>query len=229
MERCRRRSDASLGHEGPVARRQTRGTTLTAPSLIDRMNRGEFNPAPPPPTPSGVSTIGRYKGDLVPSWLTPGLLRFLKRLPFLLILLVVLLLIAAVILFIAVGPAVGAIALVVGAVAAVASFAVRRWVQSLEAREALADGTITGDTIRTATVPASFVPPLYAAGIAGTVTPMATAATRTQAVRNFVSATANFFDNIAIVPFDPPPLKMVSFDDLRGKADGRPGPAHDDR
>ena len=41
------------------------------------MNRGEFNPAPPPPTPSGVSTIGRYKGDLVPSWLTPGLLSLL--------------------------------------------------------------------------------------------------------------------------------------------------------
>ena len=88
---------------GPVARRQTRGTTPTAPSLIDRMNRGEFNPAPPPPTPSGVSTIGRYKGDLVPSWLTPGLLNFLKRLPFLLILLAIILLIVAVILFFAVG------------------------------------------------------------------------------------------------------------------------------
>ena len=99
---------------GPVARRQTRGTTPTAPSLIDRMNRGEFNPAPPPPTPSGVSTIGRYKGDLVPSWLTPAVLKFLKLLPNLLILLAIVLLIAAVILFIAVGPAAGAIALVIG-------------------------------------------------------------------------------------------------------------------
>jgi len=202
---------------GPVARRQTRGTTPTAPSLIDRMNRGEFNPAPPPPTPSGVSTIGRFKGDLVPSWLTPGLLKFLKRLPFLLILLAILLLIAAVILFIAVGPAAGAIALVIGVVAVGASFAIRRWVQGLEAREALADGTITGDTIRAASVPASFVPSFYAAGVSGTVTPMATAATRTLVVRNFVSGAANFFDNISIVPFDPPPLYMVSFDDLRGK------------
>ena len=109
------------------------------------------------------------------------------------------------------------IALVIGAVAAVASFAIRNWVQSLEAREALADGTITGDTIRTATVPASFVPSLYAAGVAGTVTPMATGATRVQVVRNFVRQPLNFFDNIAIVPFDPAPLNMVSFDELRGK------------
>jgi hypothetical protein len=202
---------------GPVARRQTRGTTPTAPSLIDRMNRGEFNPAAPPPTPSGVSTIGRYKGDLVPSWLTPGLLKFLKLLPKLLILLAILLLIAAVILFIAAGPAAGVIALVIGVVAVGASLAIRRWVQGLEAREALADGAITGDTIRAATVPASFVPSFYAAGVAGTVTPMATAATRDLVVRNFVSAAANFFDNISIVPFDPPPLNMVSFDDLRGK------------
>ena len=202
---------------GPVAQRQTRGTTSTAPSLIDRMNRGEFNPSPRPPTPSGVSTIGRYKGNLVPSWLTAGLLNFLKRLPFLLILLAILLLILAVILFFAVGPVAAVISLVVGAVAAVGSFAVRHWVQGLEAREALADGTITGDTIRTAAIPAGFVPSLYAAGVSGTVTPMATAATRTVVVRNFVSAAANFFDNISIVPFNPPPLNMVSFDDLRRK------------
>ena len=202
---------------GPVTRRQTRGTKPTAPSLIDRMNLGEFNPAPPPPTPSGVSTIGRYKGDLVPNWLTAGLLNFLKRVPFLLILLAIILLVIAVILFFTVGAAAGVIALVIGAVAVLGSFAVRNWVQSLEAREALAEGTITGDTIRTATVPASFVPSLYAAGVAGTVTPMATGATRVQVVRNFVSAAANFFDNIAIVPFDPAPLNMVLFDELRGK------------
>ena len=128
-----------------MARRQTRGTTPTAPSLIDRMNRGEFDPAPPPPTPSGVSTIGRYKGDLVPSWLTPGLLNFLKRLPFLLILLAIVLFILAVILFFAVGPAAAVIALVIGVVAVGASFAIRCWVQGLEAREVLADVTITGD------------------------------------------------------------------------------------
>ena len=51
---------------GPVAQRQTRGITPTAPSLIDRMNRGEFNPAPPPPTPSGVSTIGRLRETWFP-------------------------------------------------------------------------------------------------------------------------------------------------------------------
>jgi hypothetical protein len=202
---------------GPIALRQTRGSAPTAPSLIDRMNRGDFNPAPPPPTPSGVSTIGRYKGDLLPGWLTPGLLNFLKRLPFLLILLAILLLVVAVILFFTAGAAAGAIALVLGAVAVVGSVAVRSWVQSLEAREALADGALTGDTIRTTPVPASFVPSLYAAGTAGTVTPMATGATRVQVVRNFVSAAANLFDNIVIVPFNPAPLNMVSFDQLRGK------------
>jgi hypothetical protein len=202
---------------GPVAQRQTRGTTPAAPSLVDRMNRGEFNPAPPPPTPSGLSTIGRYKGALVPGWLTPGLLKFLKHLPFCLILLAIILLIATVILFFAVGAAAGVVALVIGAVAAGTSFAVKGWVQGLEAREALADGTINGDTIRTATVPASFVPSLYAAGISGTLTPMATAATRAVVVRNFVSAAANLFDKISIAPFNPPPLNMVSFDDLRGK------------
>jgi hypothetical protein len=202
---------------GPVAQRQTRGVTPTAPSLIDRMNRGEFNPAPPPPTPSGVSTVGRYKGDLVPSWLTPGLLQFLKRLPLLLLILGILLLIVAIFLLFTVGIAVGVLGLVIGAAAAVASFIVRRWAQDLEAREALADGTITGDTIRSATIPTSFVPSLYAAGVSGTVASMASGGTKTEVVRNFVSAAANFFDNLAIAPFDPPPLKMVSFDDLRGK------------
>src|SRR5262249_43482956 len=122
-----------------------------------------------------------------------------------------------VILLLVAGPAAGLIALVIGAVAAVASSAARRWVQGLEARESLADGTITGDTIRGATVPGSFIPSLYAAGVTGTVTPMADAATRTMAVKNFVSAAADFFDNIGIAPFDPPPLRMVSFDDLRTK------------
>jgi hypothetical protein len=202
---------------GPASQRQTRGTTPTAPSLIDRMNLGEFNPAPPPPTPSGVSTIGRYKPGLVPSWLTPGLLKFLKFLPWLLILLAILLLIAAVVLFAAGGPAPGAIAGIVAVAAAGASFAVRRWAQGLEAREELADGTLTGDTIRTVPIPASFVPATYAAGPSGTTTPLATGSSRAVVVRNFVSAAANFFDNLAIVPFDPQPLTSVSFDDLRGK------------
>jgi hypothetical protein len=202
---------------GPISRRMTNGTTPTAPSLIDRMNRGEFNAAPPPPTPSGVSTIGHYKGDLVPSWLTPGVLNFLKRLPFLLILLAILLLIVAVVLFFVAGVAAGVIALVIGVAAGLASIPVRRWVQGLEAREALADGTITGDTIRSAPIPAGFVPSLYGAGVSGAVTPMATAATRAVVVQNYVTAAANFFDNIAIVPFDPAPLTMVSFDELRGK------------
>jgi hypothetical protein len=202
---------------GPVARRQTRGTTPTASSLIDRMNRGEFNPAPPPPTPSGVSTIGRYKTSLIPSWLTAGLLKFLKRLPRILLLLAILLLIAAVILFIAAGPVAGVIALIVGAASVVASFAVNRWIEGLEAREELADSTMTGDTIRAVSVPSGFTPSIYAAGTSGTVTSLATAATRTAVVRNFVSAAANFVDNISIAPFDPPPLTRVSFGDLRGK------------
>ena len=182
------------------------------------MNRGEFNPAPPPPTPSGVSTIGRYKGDLVPSWLTPGLLNFLKRLPFLLILLAIILLVVAVILFFTVGAC---------------SWSDRagywRWWQQWQASPSGAGykawrrgrpsptAPSPATRFRTATVPASFVPSLYAAGVSGTVTPMATGATRTLVVRNFVSAAANFFDNIAIVPFDPAPLNMVSFDELRGK------------
>ena len=202
---------------GPAAQRQTRGVKPTAPSLIGRMNQGEFNPAPPPPTPSGVSTIGRYKSSLVPSWLTPGLLKFLKSLPLLLILLAILLVIAAVILFATVGPAAGVLAVIVGVAAAAASFAVRRWVQGLEAREELADGTLPGDAIRFAPVPDNFVPALYAPGPSGTSTPLATVSTRTVVVRNFVAAAANFFDNLAIVPFNPPALTSVSFDDLRGK------------
>lgn len=202
---------------GPAAQRLTRGITPTAPSLIDRMNRGEFNPAPPPPTPSGVSAIGRFKGGLVPSWLTPGLLKLLKLLPWILIVLAIVLAIVAVVLFATVGPAAGAIAVIVGAAAAAASFAVRRWVQGLEAQEDLADGTLTGDIIRSVTVPATFVPSTYAPGPAGVPTPLANAGSRSVVVKNFVSAAANFFDNLAVVPFNPPPLQTVSFDDLRGK------------
>ena len=78
--------------------------------------------------------------------------------------LAIVLAIVAVVLFATVGPAAGAIAVIVGAAAAAASFAVRRWVQGLEAQEDLADGTLTGDTIRSVTVPASFVPSIYAPG-----------------------------------------------------------------
>jgi hypothetical protein len=202
---------------GPAAQRQTRGTTPTAPSLIDRMNKGAFNPAPPPPTPSGVSTIGRYKSSLLPSWLTPVLLKFLKLLVWLLIVLAIILSIAAVALFAAGGVTVAFITLVVAVAAAGASFAVRRWVQVLEAREELADGHLTGNTVRSAPVPAGFVPATYAPGPSGTPTPLATASTRAVVVRNFVSAAANFFDNLAIAPFDPPPLTSVSFADLRTK------------
>jgi len=202
---------------GPAAQRLTRGVTPTAPSLIDRMNRGEFNPAPPPPTPSGVSTIGRFKGGLVPGWLTPWLLKLLKLLPWILIVLAVVLAIAAIVLFATVGFAAGVIAVIVGAAAAAASFAVRRWVQSLEAQEDLADGTLTGDIIRSVTIPPTFVPSNYAPGPAGASTPLASAGTRSVVLKNFVSAAANFFDNLAVVPFNPPPLQTVSFDDLRGK------------
>ncbi len=201
---------------GPAAQRQTRGATPTAPSLIDRMNRGEFNPAPPPPTPSGVSTIGRFKGGLVPSWLTPGLLKLLKLLPWILIVLAVVLAIAAVVLFAMLSP-LGVIAVIVGAAAAGASFAVRKWIRGLEAREDLADGTLIGDIIRSVTVPVTFVPSTYAPGPAGVTTPLASAGTGSVVVKNFVLAAANFFDNLAVVPFNPPPLQAVSFDDLRRK------------
>ena len=66
---------------GPLGRRQER-TVSGVSSLIERMNRGEFFPAPPPPTPAELPTLAKTIGPLAPSWATPERLNFLRDLPF---------------------------------------------------------------------------------------------------------------------------------------------------
>jgi hypothetical protein len=55
---------------GPLGRRQGRMESRRAPNILGRMNRGEFSPAPIPPTPQEMATPGRIGKSLVPEWCT---------------------------------------------------------------------------------------------------------------------------------------------------------------
>src|SRR5262249_24328866 len=128
---------------GAISQRQMPAASAT--SLLERMNDGRFSPAPPLPLPSRVNAIGRVAASLVLSWVTPGVLRFLKLLPVLLLVVAIVAAIVAIVLFAAGGliPAV-VIAAAIAVVAAAASVLTRRFVQKLEARVALRDGSLSG-------------------------------------------------------------------------------------
>jgi hypothetical protein len=184
------------------------------PSLIDRMNQGSFSPVPPMPVASGMNSTGKMGNSLVPSWLTPFLLRLLRLLPPILLLLAILAVAGALILF-SLGAAAFAAALVVAGLAFfVTSFGIRPSIRNIEARVALRDGHLTGALLRSLPIPGTFMPSTYPTGNQPPV-PIASGAAAPAVAANFVTGAAKLLDNLAIAPFTPPPLVQVSFDALR--------------
>jgi hypothetical protein len=213
---------------GPIGRRQGRAAHAGASNLLARMNRGEFDPAPPPPTPQVLATLDRAAPNLVPAWATPERMNWLRRLPGLLgalglVLLgggMLLLLLGVLLLVSILGIPLGILALCLGVLTiglAIATVIVipfaQRYLRTLDARVALKNGTLTAQQIRDTPIPANFNPTgdePTAAGVTATATTRASSP-----AQNFVNATANVFDNLGLPPFQtaaavPVPLSALN-------------------
>jgi len=66
---------------GPQARRQGRESTSGPQRTLERANRGELSPPPPPSAPKLMATPERAAQSLVPSWATPAMMAILARFP----------------------------------------------------------------------------------------------------------------------------------------------------
>jgi len=66
---------------GPVGVRQGRALVKTPPTLIDRVNTGALQVAPPPPTPTNVVTPAKAGTQIAPPWLTPTIADWLSKVP----------------------------------------------------------------------------------------------------------------------------------------------------
>lgn len=223
---------------GPIGRRLGRVATAGSSNLLARMNRGEFNPAPPPPTPDILATPERIAPKLVPAWATPARLGWLRRLPILLGLLALLLflggmllLLAGVLLFVTIiGIPIGLLAFFLGAVAILGAIVsgvaipfAQRYIRTLDARSGLQNGTLTAQQIRDTPIPANFKPAGDEAP-AASITATATAGTFNPS-QNFVNASANVFANLGIPAFQTPDLVPVQLALLRDKLNGALDPA----
>lgn len=208
---------------GPLGRRQGRAAgSGVVPGILERMNRGEFSPAPPPPVPHALATPARIADSLVPSWATPGVREFLRALPGWLSALGVLLLLVAV-LVLAAGAAATAVVLVVGAagVAALAAAPLaRRLGRNLDARAALRDGKLTAEQIKQLPIPSGYVPAEFTPGDP-TPRPVAAApgagGATSEAAANFREAASELFAHLNLPPAEPPPLRSVSLLQLKEK------------
>jgi hypothetical protein len=216
---------------GPVGRRQGRRPQAGPPTLLQRMNRGELNPAPRPATPREIGTPGRLGRDAAPGWLTADRL---ARLPRWLGVLAVLLLLAALAL-----PAGGGSRLSMLMLAAVAlggAIWAHGTLPAARLRTALSRGVLDPDDIRRVPAAAGFVPSERAPGSPGrpTAAPGPPAAPGTaprpatspepattpmarEAITNFRVALAELHRRLGTPPETPPPLVPASLPQLREK------------
>jgi hypothetical protein len=93
--------------------------TKTPGQLIDRINEGEINAAPPKVTPPGVPTPADASGQLLPSGAPPAVIDWLRRFPQLAALALVIAIVLALVLFLLLPSGIG-----VAAVVAVLAFGV---------------------------------------------------------------------------------------------------------
>jgi hypothetical protein len=203
---------------GPLGRRQGR-TASGVSSLIERMNRGEFFPASPPPTPAELPTLAKTIGPLAPSWATPERLNFLRGLPFWLMLLGILLAFVALLLVATGAITLGLVAGIAGVAGIMAAPIVRRAVARADALVGLSTGNLSPEQIQQIPLPENFVPISYASG-SSTATPIAAglapaALAKTNA--NFRTAAAALFSELSIPPVKLPPLRSVSLATMRAK------------
>lgn len=66
---------------GPVGVRQGRPFGTTPSTLVDRVNTGTLPIAPPPPTPVAIVTPSNAGVQVLPPWVTPELIAWLKLVP----------------------------------------------------------------------------------------------------------------------------------------------------
>ena len=203
---------------GPLGRRQGR-TASGVSSLIERMNRGEFFPAPPPPTPVELPTLAKTIGPLAPSWATPGRLNFLRDLPFWLTLLGILLALVALLLVATGAIALGLVAGIAGVAGVVAAPIVRRAVARADALVGLSTGNLSAEQIQQIPLPENFAPISYAPG-SSTAAPIATGLAPEAVAKmnaNFRTAAAALFTELSIPPLQLAPLRSVSLATVRAK------------
>jgi hypothetical protein len=204
---------------GPLGRRQDR-LRLNKFNVLGRMNSGAFAPAPPPPTPEKLSTPSAAGKNVMPSWATPDLRRFLAALPYgLLLVLSIVLAVIGVALLVTGAGAVGLGLVAVGVAGAVGTVAARRISTNLETLAALASGTITPEQIKALPVASSFVPFEFAAGSTTPVPMMTTAgpAGENIAAANFRLAAEGLFRRFETPIPARPPLQALDFKIVRSK------------
>ena len=203
---------------GPLGRRQERSAS-GASSLIERMNRGEFFPAPPPPTPAELPTLAKTIAPLAPSWATPERLNFLRALPLWLMLIGILFAFIALVLVATGAIAFAVVAGVVGAAAFVAAPVVRRAVARADALVALSAGNLSAEQIEQIPLPEKFVPITYASG-SSNATPIVTGLPPEALAKmnaNFLTAAAALFSELSIRPIELAPLRSISLSTVRAK------------
>lgn len=165
---------------GPLGRRQGRAEKPRFTNILDRLNTGKLNPAPPPKTPDTLTTDAKVSEGLVPAWATAEALKFRKQLPAWLMVLALVLLILAVLFFVAGFGVAVAIAAAVGAVVSfAASVAIRRQVNDAETKVAIRDGKVTPEIIQNASPAPGFIPVITAPNAAGPVVPTSPPGTTT--------------------------------------------------
>jgi hypothetical protein len=207
---------------GPLGRRQGRAGSRVVPNILERMNRGEYSPAPPPPVPESLSTLDRIGIPLVPSWATTSVRDFLRLLPQWLSPIGLLLLVLALVLLVGAAASAPVLAMVavVGAAGLVSSPIVRRLSQNLDARADLSAGKLSAEQIDQLPIRSSFVPVEYTPGNPSPV-PVATTAGKdgglNEAAANFRQAASELFAHLNLPPVEPAPLRSVALDDLKQK------------
>lgn len=156
---------------GPLGRRQGRAQMPRATNLLQRLNTGELNPAPPPKTPDSLPTDEKVAQGLVPGWATAAGLAFRKALRILLLILAVIFAFVAIGFFFAGGIAIAVAVAAAVAVAVVASNKVRDQINDTQTRVAVRDGAITPEIIQQAPALPGFTPVVTAPDAAGPVVP----------------------------------------------------------
>ena len=202
---------------GPVGKRQRRPLRAGALTLLQRMNRGEINPAPRPTTPPEIATDGWLGRDAAPGPLTPERVRMLGALPVLLALLAIVLLVVAV-LALPVWSAMQVLMLGLAGVAGGGAVWVSRALPRLRLRATVRTGVLDPDTIRRVPAATGFVPAEAPPGAAARPTvPPERAATpmARQAAENFRTALAELHARLGVPPETPPPLVPARLPQLR--------------
>lgn len=136
---------------GPVGRRQGRTRpSAEAGKLLERMNSGVLQAAPPPSAPSSLTSVARAPG-IVPAWLNAYWRRLLARLVDLLPMIALLLLLFALaLLAFGAGLVIAGVVALAAAVTFVGGRMLERWSAQLERARNVREGTLGPSDVRDA-------------------------------------------------------------------------------